>query len=172
MIVLGIDPGTADTGYGVVESVGSRLRAVAHGVIRTPAGIPLEQRLSAIHAHIGELLDLHQVDAIAIEELYFGANVRTAFAVGQARGVVLLAAGQRAIPARSYTPQQVKGAVCGHGRAAKDQVARMVARLLGMTAPPSAEHSADALAVAICDLNRAPLARAVALATPRGSALT
>jgi crossover junction endodeoxyribonuclease RuvC len=79
--------------------------------------------------------------------------------------VALLAAGQRGIPARSYTPQQVKGAVCGHGRAAKDQVARMVARLLGMAEPPAAEHSADALAVAICDLNRAPLSRAVALAT-------
>jgi crossover junction endodeoxyribonuclease RuvC len=164
MIVLGIDPGTADTGYGAVQSAGSRLRAVAHGVIQTPAGVPLERRLAAIHARIGELLDLHQADAIAIEELYFGANVRTAFAVGQARGVVLLAAGQRGIPARSYTPQQVKGAVCGHGRAAKDQVARMVARLLGMAEAPSAEHSADALAVAICDLNRAPLARAISIA--------
>jgi crossover junction endodeoxyribonuclease RuvC len=164
MIVLGIDPGTADTGYGVVQSAGSRLRAIAHGVIQTTAGVPLEQRLAAIHAHVGELIDHHKVDAIAIEELYFGANVRTAFAVGQARGVVLLAAGQRGIPARSYTPQQVKGAVCGHGRAAKAQVARMAARLLGMREPPAAEHSADALAVAICDLNRAPLLRALSLA--------
>ena len=94
---------------------------------------------------------------MAIEELYFGANVRTAFAVGQARGVVLLAAGQRGVPARSYTPQQVKAAVCGHGRADKDQVARMVARLLGLAAAPTPDHAADALAVAICDLNRAPL---------------
>ena len=164
MIVLGIDPGTADTGYGVVQSSGSRLRALADGVIQTPAAIPLEQRLAQIHARVGELLDGHSPDAIAIEQLYFGANARTAFAVGQARGVVLLAAGQRGIPARSYTPQQVKGAVCGHGRAGKDQVARMVQRLLAMAGPPGAEHSADALAVAICDLNRAPLAHALSLA--------
>jgi crossover junction endodeoxyribonuclease RuvC len=171
MIVLGIDPGTADTGYGVVHSAGSRLRAIDHGVIQTASGVPLERRLAAIHTRVGELLDLHGADAIAVEELYFGANVRTAFAVGQARGVALLAAGQRGIPARSYTPQQVKGAVCGHGRAGKEQVARMVARLLGMAEPPAAEHSADALAVAICDLNRAPLARAIALSAGQGSAV-
>ena len=87
----------------------------------------LERRLAEIHARIGELLDEYRPEAVAIEELYFGANVQTAFAVGQARGVVLLAAGQRGVPSRSYTPQQVKGAVCGHGRAGKDQVARMVA---------------------------------------------
>lgn len=162
MIVLGIDPGTADTGYGVVESVGSRLRALEHGVIQTRPGVALERRLADIHAGIGELLDRHRPEAMAIEELYFGANVRTAFAVGQARGVVLLAAGQRGIASRSYTPQQVKGAVCGHGRADKDQVARMVARLLALAAPPGSDHASDALAVAICECNRAPLARAVA----------
>ena len=111
---------------------------------------------------MGELLEGYRPDAVAIEELYFGANVRTAFAVGQARGVVLLAAGQRGVPSRSYTPQQVKGAVCGHGRAGKDQVGRMVARLLGLPEPPSPDHAADALAVAICEFNRAPLARALA----------
>jgi crossover junction endodeoxyribonuclease RuvC len=113
---------------------------------------------------VGDLLDIHRPDAMAIEELYFGANVQTAFAVGQARGVVLLAAGQRGVPACSYTPQQVKAAVCGNGRAAKDQVGRMVARLLGLSAVPAPDHAADALAVAICDLNRAPLARALAAA--------
>jgi crossover junction endodeoxyribonuclease RuvC len=164
MIVLGIDPGTASTGYGVVQSSGSRLSAVAEGVIETRPGIALERRLADIHNRVGELLDRHGPDAMAIEELYFGANVRTAFAVGQARGVVLLAAGQRGIPSRSYTPQQVKSAVCGNGRAAKDQVGRMVARLLGMSAVPTPDHAADALAVAICELNRAPLARAVAVA--------
>jgi crossover junction endodeoxyribonuclease RuvC len=162
VIVLGIDPGTASTGYGVVESSGSRLRALEQGVIATAAGVPLERRLQQIHSRVGELLDAHRPDAIAIEELYFGANVRTAFAVGQARGVVLLAAGQRAVPARSYTPQQVKAAVCGSGRAAKDQVARMVVRLLGLTAQPHTDHASDALAVAICELNRAPLAQALA----------
>jgi crossover junction endodeoxyribonuclease RuvC len=162
MIVLGIDPGTASTGYGVVQSSGSRLRAIDEGVIETRAGVPLERRLAEIHARVGELIDGHGADALAIEELYFGANVRTAFAVGQARGVVLLAAGQRGVPSRSYTPQQVKGAVCGSGRAGKDQVGRMVARLLGLAAPPTPDHAADALAVAICDANRAPLAAAVA----------
>jgi crossover junction endodeoxyribonuclease RuvC len=170
MIVLGIDPGTADTGYGVVQSAGSRLCALADGVIQTRAGVALELRLAAIHARVEELLERHHPDAVAIEQLYFGANVRTAFAVGQARGVVLLAAGQRGIPARSYTPQQVKSAVCGHGRAAKDQVARMVAQLLGLAAPPVPDHAADALAVAICDLNRAPLAQAVALAGRQAAA--
>jgi len=164
MIVLGIDPGTADTGYGVVEGAGSRLRALTDGVIQTRAGVPLERRLVDIHAGVEELLERHCPDAVAIEQLYFGANVRTAFAVGQARGVVLLAAGQRGIPTRSYTPQQVKSAVCGHGRAGKQQVAGMVAALLGLAAPPVPDHAADALAVAICDLNRAPLAEAVALA--------
>lgn len=164
MLVLGIDPGTASTGYGLVRSSGSRLHQVAEGVIQTRAGVATEKRLAEIHARVGALLDEHRPAAIAIEELYFGANVRTAFAVGQARGVVLLAAGQRGIPSRSYTPQQVKAAVCGNGRAAKDQVGRMVARLLGLEAAPSPDHAADALAVAICDLNSAPLASAVASA--------
>jgi crossover junction endodeoxyribonuclease RuvC len=162
MIVLGIDPGTASTGYGVVESAGSSLRALDEGVIRTAAGVPLERRLASIHAAVLELIDRFQPAALAIEELYFGVNVRTAFAVGQARGVVLLAAGQRGVPSRSYTPQQVKGAVCGNGRAEKDQVGRMVARLLGLRVAPSADHASDALAVAICELNRAPLSRALA----------
>jgi crossover junction endodeoxyribonuclease RuvC len=159
---MGIDPGTASTGYGLVRGAGSRLHAVAEGVIQTRPGVPLERRLADIHQRVGDLLDEHRPAALAIEELYFGANARTAFAVGQARGVVLLAAGQRGVPSRSYTPQQVKGAVCGNGRAAKDQVARMVARLLGLESPPTPDHAADALAVAICDLNRAPLAQAVA----------
>jgi crossover junction endodeoxyribonuclease RuvC len=161
MIVVGIDPGTASTGYGVVESTGSRLRALAAGVIETPAAARLERRLAEIHGHVVDLLEGYRPDAVAIEELYFGANARTAFAVGQARGVVLLAAGQRGIPSRSYTPQQVKGAVCGNGRADKDQVGRMVARLLGLSGIPSPDHAADALAVAICECNRAPLDRAL-----------
>jgi crossover junction endodeoxyribonuclease RuvC len=161
MIVLGIDPGTASTGYGVVQGAGSRLSALANGVIATSAGVCIERRLADIHARVGELLDEHRPDVVAIEELYFGANARTAFAVGQARGVVLLAAGQRGVPSQSYTPQQVKGAVCGNGRADKHQVGGMVARLLGLPAPPHPDHAADALAVAICALNRAPLASAL-----------
>jgi crossover junction endodeoxyribonuclease RuvC len=165
MLVLGIDPGTASTGYGVVASRGARLRAVEHGVIETRAGVAPELRLAQIHARVAELLEQHRPEVLAIEELYFGANVQTAFAVGQARGVVLLAAGQRGLPARSYTPQQVKAAVCGSGRAAKDQVGRMVARLLGLDAVPKPDHAADALAVAIAELNRAPLTGLVGAST-------
>jgi crossover junction endodeoxyribonuclease RuvC len=170
MLVLGIDPGTASTGYGVVAARGARLEALEHGVIETRAGVAPERRLAQIHDRIGELLDAHHPDVIAIEELYFGANVQTAFAVGQARGVVLLAAGQRGIPAASHTPQRVKAAVCGSGRAAKDQVGRMVARLLGLPAVPTPDHAADALAVAICELNRAPLTGIVASACASASA--
>jgi crossover junction endodeoxyribonuclease RuvC len=162
MVVLGIDPGTAATGFGVVARRDGRLVALDGGVIATPAGVPLELRLAAIHAGVGELLDAHRPAALAIEELYFGSNVRTAFAVGQARGVVLLAAGQRGIPCAGYTPQQVKGAVCGSGRAEKAQVQRMVQALLSLSELPRPDHAADALAVAICHANRAPLAAAVA----------
>jgi crossover junction endodeoxyribonuclease RuvC len=164
MIVLGIDPGTASTGYGVVRSQGNRFQALEAGVIATPAGTPLERRLADIHEQVGELLDRYEAEALAVEELFFGANVRTAFAVGQGRGVVLLAAGQRGIPTASYNPQQVKAAVCGSGRADKDQVGRMVARLLGLSDTPRPDHAADALAVAVCHLNRAPLAAAVGAA--------
>jgi crossover junction endodeoxyribonuclease RuvC len=164
MVILGIDPGTASTGYGVVESAGPKLRARGHGVIETQSASSLELRLAEIHHRVSELLERHRPAAVAIEQLYFGANVRTALAVGQARGVALLAAGQRGVPSRSYTPQQVKAAVCGHGRAAKPQVAQMAARLLGLDASSLIDHAADALAVAICDLNRAPLAAALGAA--------
>jgi crossover junction endodeoxyribonuclease RuvC len=170
MLVLGIDPGTASTGFGLAYGEGSRLRALEQGMIATRPGVAPERRLAEIHTRVGELLDRHRPDALAVEELYFGANVRTAFAVGQARGVVLLAAGQRGIPTRSYTPQQVKSAVCGSGRAPKEQVGRMVARLLALDAVPTPDHVADALAVAICDLNAAPLARTIALAGDRAGA--
>jgi crossover junction endodeoxyribonuclease RuvC len=161
VIVLGIDPGLANTGYGVVARRDGRLVALDGGVIETRAGAPPERRLADIHARIDALLAEHEPDGVALEELYFGQNVRTAFAVGQARGVVMLAAGQREVPCESYTPQAVKGSVCGSGRAEKDQVARMVAALLSLPAPPRPDHAADALAVAICHLNRAPLAQAL-----------
>jgi crossover junction endodeoxyribonuclease RuvC len=162
MIVLGIDPGLANTGYGVVARRGGRLVALDGGCIETRAGLAAEARLSLIHARVAELLDEHEPDAVALEELYFGANARSAFAVGQARGVVMLAAGQRGVACSGYTPQQVKGAVCGTGRAAKDQVGRMVQALLALPEPPTPDHAADALAVAICHVNHAPVALAVA----------
>ncbi len=165
MIVLGIDPGLANTGYGVVAQRDGRLVALDGGTIQTGAALPVERRLTAIHTAVEALLDEHEPDGVALEELYFGQNVRTAFAVGQARGVVMLAAGQRGAPCESYTPQAVKSAVCGSGRAGKEQVARMVQALLGLPAPPTPDHAADALAVAICHINRAPLSRALAGAT-------
>ena len=162
MIVLGIDPGLANTGYGVVARRGGRLVALDGGVIETAAGIAIEVRLAELHAGLTELLAEHAPDAVALEDLYFGANVRTAFAVGQARGVAMLAAGQSAIECFSYTPQQVKAAVCGSGRAAKEQVAWMVKSMLALEAPPASDHASDALAVAICHLNHAPVLAALA----------
>jgi crossover junction endodeoxyribonuclease RuvC len=167
MIVLGIDPGLANTGYGVVARRNGRLVALDGGVIETRAGAPAERRLADIYAGADALLAEHEPAGVALEELYFGRNVRTAFAVGQARGVVMLAAGQRGVPCESYTPQAVKGAVCGHGRADKEQVARMVSALLALDEPPTPDHATDALAVAICHLNRAPLSRALAEAGVR-----
>ena len=165
MIVLGIDPGVANTGYGIVRrAAGGRLVALDGGVIETPSTDAPEARLATIFARIEGLLDEHEPAAVALEDLFFGANARSAFAVGQARGVVMLAAGRRGIGCASYTPQQVKGAVCGSGRAAKDQVTRMVQTLLCLEAPPTPDHAADALAVAICHVNRAPFAASLAVA--------
>lgn len=162
MIVLGIDPGTANTGYGVVARRRGRLVALDGGCVETPAGQLLERRLATIFTRMEELIAEHAPDAMAIEELYFGANTTSALAVGQARGVVMLAAGRRGIPCSGYTPQQVKGSVCGTGRAAKGQVQRMVQVLLALPEPPTPDHASDALAVAICHANRAPLAAAIA----------
>ena len=162
VIVLGIDPGVANTGYGVVAHDRGRLVALDGGVIETRAGEDAGARLVQIFARVGELMDGYAPDAVAVEDLYFGANANSAFAVGQARGVVILAAGQRAIPCRSYTPQQVKAAVCGSGRADKGQVQRMVQTLLSLPDPPKPDHAADALAVAVCHANHAPLTAALA----------
>ncbi|HEX3911092.1 MAG TPA: crossover junction endodeoxyribonuclease RuvC [Solirubrobacteraceae bacterium] len=164
MIVLGIDPGLANTGYGVVARRGGRLVALDGGVIETPAELSRERRLADIHAELEQLIATHEPDAMALEELYFGQNVRTAFAVGHARGVAMLAAGRRGLPCTGYTPQQVKSAVCGSGRADKRQVTKMVTVLLGLDREPHPDHAADALAVAICHANCAPLSRALAKA--------
>jgi crossover junction endodeoxyribonuclease RuvC len=159
--VLGIDPGTAHTGYGVVLSRGRRLAALDGGVIGTRAGAPLERRLADIHARVCDLIREHRPAALAIEDLYFGRNAHSAFAVGQARGVVLLSAGMAGIPCFSYTPQVVKQAVCGTGGAGKQQVQRMVGALLSLPEPPHPDHASDALAVAICHANSAPLRAAL-----------
>ena len=168
MIVLGIDPGIASTGYGVVARRGGRLVARDGGVIETASRTAPERRLAAIFDGIEALLEEHAPDAVALEELYFGANTSSALAVGQARGVVLLAAGRRGIACSGYTPQQVKGAVCGSGRADKGQVIRMVQTLLALPAPPAPDHAADALAVAVCHANGAPLRGAMGAAGRAG----
>ena len=162
VVVLGIDPGTAHTGYGVVFARGRTLAALDGGVLRTDPDASLERRLAEIHGRVTELIEEHEPEAVAIEDLFFGQNARSAFAVGQARGVMLLAAGQAGIPCFSYTPQAVKQAVCGSGRADKGQVQRMVGALLKLHAPPSPDHASDALAVAICHANTAVMREAIA----------
>ena len=147
---MGIDPGVASTGFGVVQVAGAKMSAVDGGIIEAAPGEPAEGRLARIHEAIAELLRRHKPVAVALEDVYFGKNVRSAMAVGQARGVVLLAAGQRGVPCFDYTPQAVKMAVCGSGAAAKSQVQRMVGTLLGLPQPPKSDHASDALAVAIC----------------------
>jgi crossover junction endodeoxyribonuclease RuvC len=158
LIVLGIDPGTAATGYGVVERNGASLRALDYGCLETLPTMALPQRLLEIHRAITELILTHRPEHIGVERLFFNKNVMTAFAVGQARGVVLLAAAEHGIPVYEYGPHEVKMAVTGYGRAAKDQVQRMVQMVLGMPTLPRPDDAADALAVAICLAHARPIA--------------
>jgi len=153
LIVLGIDPGTAALGYGVVERTGARLRLVDAGVLETPSTWALPQRLLAIHRHVADQIELHRPDLVAVERLFFQKNAQTAFAVGQARGVVLLAAAAAEVPVREATPNEVKTAVTGYGASDKEQVGRMVATVLGLKAVPRPDDAADALAVAIWAAN-------------------
>lgn len=147
---MGIDPGAANLGFGVVRVEGSRMVALDGGVVETTPDQPMERRLDRIHHALCELIDWHEPTAIALEDIYFGKNVRSAMAVGQASGVAMLAGAQRGISSFAYTPQAIKLAVCGSGAAGKDQVQKMVGTLLGLPAPPTPDHAADALAVAIC----------------------
>ena len=147
---MGIDPGVANTGFGVVRIAGGRMSALDGGVIEAPADRSPEGRLARIHGALRELMGWHEPAAVALEDLYFGKNVRSAIAVGQARGVAMLAAAESGIPCFDYTPQAVKLSVCGSGAAAKGQVQHMVGALLNLPRPPQSDHAADALAVAIC----------------------
>ena len=153
MIVLGIDPGTAALGYGIVEATAGRAREVDHGCLVTSPDSTLPERLLAIHALVDELLELHQPALVAVERLFFSRNVQTAFAVGQARGVVLLAAAQHGLPVREATPNEVKSAIAGYGAADKEQVQRMVQLVLGMAERPRPDDAADALAIAVWAAN-------------------
>ena len=155
MIVLGIDPGTAALGWGIVESRSGRLRMVDAGCLETKPDASLPQRLLVIHGFLDELIALHKPDLVAVERLFFSRNAQTAFAVGQARGVVLLAAAQAEVPVREATPNEVKSAVTGYGAADKEQVQRMVQLVLGMAELPRPDDAADALAIAVWGANSA-----------------
>ncbi len=150
MLVLGIDPGTAITGYGLVEALGNKLKVVDYGCVRTPANTPLEYRLQTIYAALVNLISQYNPDHLAIEELFFNKNVRTALSVGHARGVIILAAANAGLEVFEYTPLQVKQAVVGYGRADKAQVQFMVKTLLCLSETPKPDDVADALAIAIC----------------------
>jgi crossover junction endodeoxyribonuclease RuvC len=149
-VVMGIDPGAANLGFGIVRVEGNRMVALDGGVVETSSDSPIEKRLQRIHQALTELIAWHEPAAMAIEELYFGKNVRSAMVVGQASGVAMLAAAQHRVSCSVYTPQAIKMAVCGSGSAGKKQVQRMVGTLLGLPEPPTPDHAADALAVAIC----------------------
>ena len=161
MKVIGIDPGTAACGYGIVHESGGRLKAVDHGWWKTAAGDRPELRLKTIFDAVAELVVRHAPDAVALEESFVGADARTALSVGQARGAVLVACAAAGVECAEYAPARVKQAVCGYGRAEKAQVQRMVKVILRLEAPPESAHAADALAVAICHALAPPLLRAV-----------
>jgi crossover junction endodeoxyribonuclease RuvC len=154
VIVLGIDPGTASLGYGLVERTGSRLRTVDFGAFHTGADAALPDRLLAIHAFLQDLIELHGPTLVGVERIFHTRNVQTALAVGHARGVVLLAAAAHGLEVREATPSEVKVAVTGYGAADKGQVARMVQVILGLPEPPQPDDAADALAIAIWTANR------------------
>lgn len=164
---MGIDPGAANLGFGIVRVEGNRMVALDGGVVETAAGTPIECRLERIHAELADLIAWHEPRALAIEDVFFGKNVRTAMSVGQASGVAMLAAAQRGVACFAYTPQAIKMAVCGSGAAGKGQVQRMVGTLLGLPEPPSPDHAADALAVAICHAGGAGRREAAELAEAR-----
>jgi crossover junction endodeoxyribonuclease RuvC len=152
MTVLGVDPGTAITGYGFVRETGSGLAAVAFGAIRTPPGEPMAARLQTIYRELRRLVAEHQPVSAGVEQLFFSKNVTTALAVGQARGVVLLALADSGLAVAEYRPVEIKQAVSGYGGAAKRQVQEMVRLLLELPAVPQPDDAADALAIAICHL--------------------
>ena len=165
MLSLGIDPGTAITGYGIVSEEDGALRAVAYGTITTPSDWALPQRLVALQRELSQLIAFHQPASAAVEQVFFSRNARTALAVGHARGVVLLALAQAGLPISEYTPLEVKQAITGYGRASKPQIQEMVRVLLGLPEIPKPDDAADALAVAICHFHVSQFSRRVDTST-------
>lgn len=157
MIILGIDPGIAIVGFGLIEKQGSRLKPIQYGSIVTEAGLRTETRLKQVYDAMTHLLKKYEPEAMAIEKLFFNRNVTTAFTVGQARGVMMLAAEEANVPITEYTPLQVKQAVVGYGQAEKNQVQEMVKMLLHLKEKPKPDDVADALAIAICHAHSATL---------------
>jgi len=150
LIVLGIDPGVATVGFGIISETGGNPKPIRYGVISTPAGMRLALRLKQINSDVSELIKAFKPDAIAVEELFFNTNQKTAVAVAHGRAAIILAGEEHGIPMFEYTPLQVKKAVAGYGRATKNQVMEMVKRLLSMEQIPKPDDAADALAIAIC----------------------
>ena len=150
MVILGVDPGVATVGFGIISENGGTPSPIRYGVISTPAGARLALRLRQIHSDVTELITAYKPDALAVEELFFNTNQKTAVSVAHGRAAVILAGEEKGIPMFEYTPLQIKKAVAGYGRASKKQVMDMVRRLLSMERPPKPDDAADALAVAIC----------------------
>ena len=162
MKVIGIDPGTASCGFGIVQEKDGRLKAIEHGWWQTPAAQRLELRLKTIFDEVAALIEAHRPDAVAIEESFVGVDARTALSVGQARGAVMVAAANAGVECAEYPPARVKQVVCGYGRAEKQQVQKMVKAILSLQTAPTPSHASDALAVAICHALAPPLLKVVA----------
>ena len=150
MIILGLDPGTATTGYGMIRVLGNRFQMLEYGVITAPAGLEMEKRLEIIYDSLEILIDKWKPQQVAIEELFFNQNITTAITVGQARGVLLLCCAKHNLPVAEYTPLQVKQALVGYGRADKKQIQQMVKMFLNLAETPKPDDAADGLAIAIC----------------------
>ena len=150
MIILGIDPGYAIVGWGVIECSGSKIKTLGYGSIQTPAGMATEDRLCAVYGELKDIINKYKPDQMAIEELFWNTNQKTGIRVSEARGVILLCGRMHGLKIFEYTPLQVKQAVVGYGRAEKKQVISMVTMLLGLEKPPKPDDTADALAIAIC----------------------
>ena len=161
MLTLGVDPGTARLGYGVVRTHGQDREALAYGVLETTAAVPMPERLLTLHAGLRDVIEEFLPSAMAVERLFFARNVTTALTVGQARGVILLVAAQYGIPVFEYTPAEVKQSVSGYGKAEKEQMQEMVRLVLGLDHLPQPDDAADALAIALCHTQFAAHARRV-----------
>ncbi|MBK5092874.1 MAG: crossover junction endodeoxyribonuclease RuvC [Actinobacteria bacterium] len=153
MRVLGVDPGITNTGYGLVVEVSGRLQAAESGSVKTPRSADMSHRLDILYGEIKDLIEQLSPDVVVLEQLFFNTNLKTALAVGQARGVILLACRHADVTWTEYTPLQVKQTVVGNGNASKEQVKYMVGALLGLGSPPKSLHACDALAIAICHLH-------------------